>query len=792
MSFPTGFVSLLPLKNTVVYPGVSQALRVGRERSIKALNHAVENNGWIIAITQKDPNKSVESTDDLYQIGTLAKVESSRGSPEGGFQIIIRGFQRVRVQRFEDREFFLGLPEGLEDQIDIDASTQRGLLTSMKGLAKEVLELIPANTDQISEMVEGVDELGRLSYLVAANADFDLSEKQKVLEISTLRERAMHVLMLLQSFKENLQVQADIRKKLSSKFGQNHRQQILREQMKAIRDELGEGEETSLADAYRLKIEKAQMPKEALELALAQLKRLEDTNAASPEHQVLRNHLDLMTVLPWNKSSPETEIDLDKAREILNQDHYGLEKIKVRILQHLAILKLKKNQKGSILLFVGPPGVGKTSLGQSIAKALNKKYIRVSVGGIRDDAEIRGHRRTYVGALPGRVISGLKKAGENNPVFVLDEIDKLSRGYTGDPASALLEVLDPEQNNAFHDLYLDTGFDLSRVVFIATANSLEGIPGPLLDRMEVIDVNGYTSSEKFHIAKSHLIPKQLAEHGLTADQLTITEEALEKMIASFTREAGVRELQRKIAQVCRWSGEKVLQKHQVRVDVKDLEEIFGQERYFSEVTEALSVPGVVTGLAWTPVGGDILFVETAMMPGTGQLVITGQLGEVMKESAQIALSLLKTRMPFFGPPLDFSKVDLHVHVPAGSIPKDGPSAGVTLLTAMASLVSRRSVDSRLAMTGEVTLRGAVMPVGGIKEKVLAAHRAGVKKIILPQRNEKDLKEVPEEVKKQIEFIFASHINEVLKVALEIETGMMEKDGFSIRPAQISPPPLTND
>jgi ATP-dependent Lon protease len=792
MSYPTGLISVLPLKNTVIYPGVSQALRVGRERSVKALNHAIANSNWIIAVSQKDPSKSVETAEDLYQIGTLAKVESSRGSAEGGFQIVVRGYQRVKIQRYEDNEFFLALPDNIDDQIDIDAPTQKALLGSLKELSKEVLALIPANTDQIAELVEGVDDLGYLSFLVAANADFDLSEKQKVLEIVTLRERTMHVLMLLQNFKENLKVQADIRQKLNSKFGQGHRQQILREQLKAIREELGEGQESSLIETYRAKIEKANMPPEALELALSQVKRLEDTNTASPEHQVLRNHLDLMIALPWSQSAQEVDIDLDRAREILNQDHYGLEKIKARILQHLAVLKLKKNQKGSILLFVGPPGVGKTSLGQSIAKALGKKYVRVSVGGIRDDAEIRGHRRTYVGALPGRIIAGIKKAGENNPVFVLDEIDKLSRSYTGDPASAMLEVLDPEQNNAFHDLYLDTGFDLSKVVFIATANSLDGIPGPLLDRMEVIDVNGYTTSEKFHIAKNYLIPKQLTEHGLTSDQLTLSDEALLKLISSFTREAGVRELQRKIAHVCRWSSEKVILKHQVRIDLKDLEEILGQERYVSEVTEAMSVPGVVTGLAWTPVGGDILFVETAMMPGTGQLLITGQLGDVMKESAQIAMSLLKTRMPFFGPALDFSKVDLHVHVPAGSIPKDGPSAGVTLLCSMASLLSRRSVDSRLAMTGEITLRGAVMPVGGIKEKVLAAHRAGVRKIILPKRNEKDLKEVPDEVKKEIEFFFAEHINEVLRIALEIELGVMEKDGFNIQPAQISPPVATND
>lgn len=792
MSFPTGLIAILPLKNTVVYPGVTQALRVGRERSIKALRHAMDNNDWLITVTQKDPNKNVEKSQDLYQIGTLAKIESTRGSDEAGYQIVLRGYQRVRLHRVEEKDFFLGLPDNIDDVADIDVNTQKALLKSMKSLSKEVLELIPANTDQIAELVEGVEDLGYLSHLTAAHADFDLHDKQKILETSLLKERAMLVLTLLQGFKENLKVQADIRQKLNSKFGQTQRQQILREQMKAIKEELGETDESSLVDIYREKIEKAQMPAEALELAQSQLKRLEDTNTASPEHHVIRNHLDLMVSLPWTNSSSETEIDLDKAREILNKDHYGLEKIKERILQHLAVLKLKKNQKGSILLFIGPPGVGKTSLGQSIAKALGKKYVRVSVGGIRDDAEIRGHRRTYVGALPGRIISGLKKAGENNPVFVLDEVDKLSRSFTGDPASALLEVLDPEQNANFLDHYLDIGFDLSKIFFIATANSLDGIPGPLLDRMEVIEVNGYTTSEKFHIAKNHLIPKQLAEHGLVAEQLVIADESLHKVITHYTREAGVRELQRKIAQICRWSSEKVIRTSSVRVELKDLEEIFGQEKFTSEVAEAVSVPGVVTGMAWTPVGGDILFVETAMMPGSGHLLITGQLGDVMKESAQIALSLLKTRLPFFSGPIDFSKLDLHVHVPAGSIPKDGPSAGVTLLTSMASLLSRRGVDSRLAMTGEVTLRGAVMPVGGIKEKVLAAHRAGVKKIVLPKRNQQDLKDVPDEVKKDLEFFFVEHINEVLKIALEIELNVMETAGATIQPPLIPAPPISND
>jgi len=454
----------------------------------------------------------------------------------------------------------------------------------------------------------------------------------------------------------------------------------------------------------------------------------------------------------------------------LNEDHYGLEKIKTRILQHLAVMKLRKTHQGSILLFVGPPGVGKTSLGKSIARALGKKYVRVSLGGVRDDAEIRGHRRTYIGALPGRIISAIKKAGENDPVFILDEIDKLTRGFGGDPAAAMLEVLDPEQNNTFQDHYLDTPFDLSKVFFIATANSLEGIPGPLLDRMEVVELSGYTSDEKKQIALRYLWPKQLREHGLSDDSLRITDDAIMALLSHYTREAGVRDLQRKIATICKFMSLKLIktQERPLTVDVKDLDEILGSERYSSDMIESLLPPGVVTGLAWTPVGGDILFVESAQMKGTGQLLLTGQLGEVMQESAKIALTLLKSRLPVIDPLLDFSKKDIHVHVPAGAIPKDGPSAGVTMLTSMASLLLNKPVDPKMAMTGEVSLRGSVLPVGGIKEKVIAAHRAGVREVILCKKNEKDLKEIPQEIRKDIHFYFVDNVNEVLKITLGID------------------------
>jgi len=787
---PTGAIPVLPLRNTVVYPGITQSLIVGRDKSIKALEKAQNKNHWIVTIKQKNPDQAIANVDDLHEVGTLCKIESSRQHQDGSWQIMIRGYHRVRVNSFvAESDIFEVYPESIEDVIDIDAHTQLALLSSLKKLSLEVLELVPANTKQLNEMINGIDDISYLTHMCATHADFSLDEKQKILETSHLKERVMLILQLMQTFKESLKVQQDIRQRLNSNIGQNQREHILREQLKAIKEELGEdGTGDKLIEGYREKMTSIGFSEEALELAQNQLRRLEETNTTSPEYQIIRNHLDLMFSLPWNKSSERKDIDLTLAEKILNDDHYGLEKVKKRILQHLAVLKLKKDKKGSILLFLGPPGVGKTSLGQSIAKSLGKKYARISFGGLRDEAEIRGHRRTYIGALPGRIINALKKVGENDPVMVLDEIDKMSRGFAGDPASAMLEVLDPEQNNHFNDHYLDVSFDLSNVFFIATANSLEGIPLPLLDRMEVVDLSGYTTSEKFHIAKSHLIPKQLSEHGMTTEQVQIADETLHKLITSYTREAGVRELQRVIAQVIRHQGAKVLTSQEViRVDLVQLEEALGPEKYNYDQVDSLASPGVVTGLAWTPVGGDILFIETALLPGRGDLIITGQLGDVMKESAQIAKTLIKARLAIMAPTLDLSKYDIHLHVPAGAIPKDGPSAGVTLLTSLASLVSRRSVDPKLAMTGEISLRGAVLPVGGIKEKVIAAHRSGVRKVLMSRKNEKDLRDVPEEVKSQMEFIFVDHINEVLKSTLDLDLKDLDFNDYTNK--NPTPPPI---
>jgi ATP-dependent Lon protease len=802
MTMPQGILPILALRNTVIFPGLAQVIKVGRERSLKALHEAEKNGFWIVAVQQRetldesgqrDPLTQIDPS-ELNNVGTLCRVDSMKGSDESGYQVILRGMSRVSLTDLrlnQDQGLIEGNATVSNDLLDMNEATQKAMLESVKTLAKDILRLVPGNTDQLAELVTSVDDLSYLTFLCAANLEIDLKEKQNILEMRNLRERALRLLQIMQEFKDGLSVQAEIRNKLNQRLGQAQRQSILREQLKAIREELGEDEEGSQQDRLRQKIENADLPEEVRKIADQELKRLDEIGPQSPETHVIRNYLELIGDLPWNKSSSDSDIDLDKARDILERDHYGLEKIKKRIIQHLAVLKLKKENKGSILLFVGPPGVGKTSLGQSIAKALGRKFVRVSVGGVRDDAEIRGHRRTYIGAMPGRIIQGLKRAGENNPVFLLDEIDKLSRSFNGDPAAALLETLDPEQNSHFLDHYLDVGFDLSKVFFIATANSLETIPGPLLDRMEVIELTGYTTAEKTHIAKNHLLPKQLKEHGLKSSDVELSDEALIKLIAGYTREAGVRELQRKIAELLRSVSEQVLKRSgkPVHIEAKDLNELLGPERFTYEMIETSNPVGVATGLAWTPVGGDILFIEASAMPGKGELMMTGQLGEVMKESAQIALSLIRSHLSHLAPGhgvgetllQDLSKYDIHVHVPAGAIPKDGPSAGVTMVTAIASLLTGIKVPPRLAMTGEITLRGAVMPVGGIKEKVIAAHRAGIREVLLPKRNGKDLRDIPDEIRRDLKIHLIENVGELLKAALGLDVHYENWNALEIRP-----------
>lgn len=756
----------------MLFPGQTLPVVVGRPKSRRAFEEAKDTN-WLLLVAQKhDLGEAEPGIDDLYKVGVLARIDRHEGQADRGYQLVLTGLSRFKIDSFEERDGFLKAHgQNLEDIQDVDRETVNSLRSNMKGLAAEIFELLPGNFERIHSLIKAIDDPVLLSHTVVQNLDLKLARKQEILEMVSLKNRMLTILEQMVQFREELKLQREVNQKLSSRLGKQHRDAMLREQIRTLQEELGERSKKSDQD-FEQKIKDAQMPEDVETIALEQLQRMESLGQQSPESHVIRNYLDLLVALPWNKAA-ESSIDLDKARQVLEADHYGLEKIKKRILQHLAVLKLKE-KKGSILLLVGPPGVGKTSLGKSIAKAMGRKFVRVSLGGVRDDAEIRGHRRTYVGALPGRIIDGIKRAGENNPVFMLDEIDKMTRGWGGDPAASMLEVLDPEQNEKFLDHYLDVHFDLSNVFFIATANSLDTIPAPLLDRMEIIHLSGYTTAEKLHISRTHLVPKQLIEHGIKPEQLQISETAQLRMISSYTREAGVRELQRLIGTVVRANTEKVLAgKGTVNVDVTDLEEALGPEKFLHETVGQQNPPGVVTGLAWTPMGGDILYIESSHMPGTGKLIMTGQLGEIMRESAQIAMTLVRSRLnhtslPNAAGPFAYDREDVHLHVPAGAIPKDGPSAGVAMVSAIASLMLGRPVSSRMAMTGEITLRGAVTPVGGIKEKVIAAHRAGIEKVILPKLNERDLKEVPDEVKSSLQFFFVETVEEALHHILGLE------------------------
>ncbi len=778
---PTNNIPVLPTRNMVLFPDTTLPILVGRKGSINALLKAKEKDNWILIVAPKRDQGEAVRSQDLRLVGTLAKIESAEGEDKRGYRVVVSGIARFKVESFnESDDLITATGQVLEDEVDVSQDTLNSLVNNLKSLALDILKLLPG-MKQASEVLSDIDNPEVLTNICSQYLDIPVDDRQELLEMTNIKNRILRLLDLLVKRREELQLQRDIGEKMSSKMGKLQRDSLLREQMRAIQDELGDNKVQEGELDYQQKIEAAGMSENVKKVALEQLRRFDSLGQQSPETHVIKNYLDLLIALPWSKSS-DSELDLAKARAILDEEHYGLDEVKKRIIQHLAVMKLKKGKKGSILLLVGPPGVGKTSLGQSVAHALGRKFVRASLGGVRDEAEIRGHRRTYVGAMPGRIIDAIKRAGENNPVFMLDEIDKLTRGWGGDPSSALLETLDPEQNDSFMDHYLDVPFDLSNVFFIATANSLESIPGPLLDRMEIIQLSGYTQAEKMHIAKNHLIPKQLLEHGLTKEQVTISEEALLKMVTSYTREAGVRDLQRKVAAVFRGASEKVLSptvKLPVEIIESDLRELLGREKFTFDIAEMIVPAGVVTGLAWTPMGGDILFIESSLMPGSGKLTLTGQLGDVMKESVQIALSLVRSHLTALVPKYEFEKNDIHVHVPAGAIPKDGPSAGVTMLTALASLLTKKQIDPKLAMTGEITLRGAVTPVGGIKEKVIAAHRSGIRTIILSKRNEPDLFEVPQELRRDIKFHLVEHVDEVLKIAL----GLAE---FPLQPLVASP------
>ena len=679
------------------------------------------------------------------------------------------------VDRVEIEEI---IPEGVNfratyrlvpDIVDLEPANQKEILDHIKYLVSEISQNFKGSKTYV-EQINKLNDITKVIGYVYPYMRLSIYEQQELLEIRSLKEKSLKFLDILIDQKESIKFQMEMAAKFNEEMNKNHRANMLKEQLKAIQEELNDTEGTGGKKDYRELIEKANMPKEVKEVALEEVLKLERQGPHSSEENVIRNYLDLLTTLPWGKSEIK-DIDIGSARKLLDEEHYGLEKVKDRIIQHLTVMKLKQNKQGSILLLVGPPGTGKTSLGKSIAEVLGREYVRISLGGVKDEAEIRGHRRTYLGALPGRIIQGMKRAGEKNPVFILDEVDKLMAAYNGDPASALLEVLDPEQNDSFSDHYLDVPYDLSDVFFIATANSLRGIPGPLIDRMEIIEIGSYTSHEKFNIAKDHLIATVLEEHGLDETQLQIDDEALKTIIEKYTKEAGVRGIKRQLSAVARVVSEKiVVGKVDIPYVVKNdmLYDILGHELTQYDLAGKNNPPGVVTGLAWTPVGGDILFIEGAFMPGNGKLTLTGQLGDVMKESAKISQSLIRSRLAFNLKSVEFDKKDLHIHVPSGSIPKDGPSAGVALLTTIASLVTGHEVDPKLAMTGEISLRGAVLPVGGIKEKVIAAHRAGIERIILPKENLKDLDDVPKDVRDEIKFIPVDTVEDVIKETIGIE------------------------
>ncbi|MCX5729928.1 MAG: endopeptidase La [Deltaproteobacteria bacterium] len=764
---------ILPLRNSVFFPGGVLPLAVGRQKTIALIKDAVRDEQVIGVVTQRRAEEEDPGAADLYTVGTVARIVKLLKMGEDNYSLVVQGLARVRVlDLVQEAPYLKARVEPVEDRTSVDEVEVEALAINLKKLAREVIELMPELPTAATELVDSITHPGHLADLIAANVDVPIEEKQQVLETVDLKARMKLVLELLNRKREILKLSNKIDSAVKGEMSKTQREYYLRQQLKAIKEELGElGEEEEELDELGERLKKAGLPPEVEKVAVKELHRLKSIPTASSEHAVARTYLDWIADLPWSKRT-EDNLDIENARQILDADHYGLDKIKKRILEYLAVRKLKNDMRGPILCFVGPPGVGKTSLGQSIARATGRKFVRLSLGGVRDEAEIRGHRRTYVGALPGRIILSMKKAGANNPTMMLDEIDKLGADFRGDPSAALLEVLDPEQNFSFSDHYLDVPFDLSKVMFIATANLLDPVPGPLRDRMEILELPGYTFEEKVRIAQRHLVPKQLKEHGLSPESVEFTEKALIKIIMGYTREAGVRNLERRLADVSRAIAVEVASGRippgaRRSIDEKDLADMLGPEKFYNETAERTEVAGVATGLAWTAAGGDLLFIEATRMPGKGTLTLTGQLGDVMKESAQAALSYLRSKADHLGIPANFlEKTDIHIHFPAGAIPKDGPSAGVTILTALVSLLTGIRVRSDVAMTGEATLRGLVLPVGGIKEKVLAAHRAGIKRIIMPARNEKDLIDVPEQARKELEFVFATHMDDVLGAALE--------------------------
>jgi ATP-dependent Lon protease len=771
---------ILPVRQAVLFPGMVLPLAIGRPSSIAAAQEAVRSERMLGILLQTDPAAEDPSPEQLHRVGTCAQVLRYVTATDGTHHVICRG-----VRRFRALEFLPGFPFqvarveeiGVNEVMTTEIEVRVALL---KERAREAIQLLPNIPGEVAAAIDNLTSGSELADFIAGLIDAQPAEKQEILETIDVKERLDKVLTMLAQRIQVLRLSKEISEQTQKSLSSQQREHLLREQLRQIQKELGEGDEKSVEIAeLRAAIEKAGMPKEAEEQARKELKRLERMPEAAAEYAMIRAYLEWLIELPWSKLTQDN-IDIPEARRILDEDHYGLPKVKRRILEYLAVRKLNPDGKSPILCFVGPPGVGKTSLGQSIARATGRKFVRLSLGGVHDEAEIRGHRRTYIGALPGNIIQSIRKAGARNPVMMLDEVDKLGVGFHGDPSSALLEVLDPEQNSTFRDNYLAVPFDLSKVMFIATANILDTVPAPVRDRMEVIELPGYTEEEKLEIAKRYLLKRQLAASGLTSEQCEITEDAIRVIIRDYTREAGVRNLERLIGAACRHAAMRIAEgaAERVRIDAAALPAILGPRRFENEVAMRTSVPGVATGLAWTPTGGDILFIEATRVSGRGKLILTGQLGEVMKESAQAALTLVKARATLLGiNSALFDKSDVHIHVPAGAIPKDGPSAGVAMVVALVSLLAERTARSDTAMTGEISLRGLVLPIGGVKEKVLAAVRAGIKTVLLPARNRKDLEDVPDGARKQVKFVWLEHVDDAVAAALNRTGEASDADPF---------------
>ena len=761
---------LLPLRNGVFFPGGVITLNVGRPKSIALIKAADPTETLLAIITQRDPEIEDPKEEDLYRVGTLARILKIQKTGRNTYSLMVQGIQRIVLDRIiSDDPYWLSEVTPVDEETDEEDLEVHALDQTLRKVAREVIKLTPELPRGAEKMLSEIQEPGQLADMIASTLDLSLEDKMKVLSTFSLKERLETTLELLSRIKQVLSVRKEIENHLRDDVAKSQRETILRQQLKAIQKELGEDDyKTADIETLEKKIKNADLPEDAQEMADRELNRLRAMNPAQAEYMVAKTYLEWLSSLPWTKASDDT-FDLETVIDVLNNDHYGLNKVKDRIVEYLAVRKLNPEKRGPILCFVGPPGVGKTSLGRSIAKALGREFVRLSLGGVRDEAEIRGHRRTYVGALPGRIIQGMRKAGTVNPVFILDEIDKLGMSYRGDPSSALLEVLDPEQNETFSDHYLEIPYDLSNVFFICTANQLDPIQPALRDRMEIIEISGYTWQEKLNIALQHLIPKQVKDHGLKEDHIDISEEAIKAAIESFTREAGVRQLEREIRTLCRKVAVDVAKGDDSSHTISEtnITDYLGQVKHFPEAAERTQLPGVATGLAWTPSGGDLLFIEATRMHGNDKLTMTGKLGDVMKESAEIALAYIRANAETMGVPDDFQKNwDIHIHVPAGAVPKEGPSAGVALISAITSLLRGQCVRGDVAMTGEITLRGKVLPVGGVKEKVLAAHRAGIKKVILPAKNQKDLEELPEEARNDLEFAFLDEMQDILYEVLE--------------------------